>query len=128
MKLNYEDQLSNQLPLTEATFFILLSLVDGRKHGYAILKDVRVLSQGRVRLSTGTLYGAITRLLDQGLIERVNEEDPDLVGRPRKFYELSFTGQQILQAESVRLSSMLVSLQQRLGQAYNCSIQATTTG
>ena len=108
------DQQSIYLPLTEATFFILLSMAIERKHGYAILKEVQILSQERVRLSTGTLYGALTRLLDQGLIECVAAEDPNLVGRPRRFYALTPTGRQLLQAERERLRGMLASLQQRL--------------
>ena len=61
------------LPLTESTFYILLSLAPGPKHGYAIMKDVKMLSESRDLLSTGTLYGAIKRLLDQGWILRVDE-------------------------------------------------------
>jgi len=63
-----DDDLHDILPLTEATFFILLSLAPGAKHGYAILKEVPLLSQQRVTLSTGTLYGALKRLLTAGWI------------------------------------------------------------
>ena len=62
---------ASYLPLTEPTFYILLSLAPSKKHGYAILRDVEGLSKGRLRLSTSTLYSALARLLDQGLIERV---------------------------------------------------------
>ena len=62
-------------PLTESVLLILLSLAGQPRHGYAILKDVEFLSNGRVMLSTGTLYGAIQRLLANGWIERVEEED-----------------------------------------------------
>jgi DNA-binding PadR family transcriptional regulator len=58
------------LPLTEATFFILLSIAQRPKHGYAILKDVESLSGGRIKFSTGTLYGAISRLLEQEWVDR----------------------------------------------------------
>ncbi len=103
-------QVEDYLPLTEATFLILLSLVPNPKHGYAILKTVQELSEGRVRLSTGTLYGALDRLLDLGWIERVREEDDPVEGeRPRKSYQLSGMGRQVLQAETRRMSS-LVSL------------------
>lgn len=60
-----------ELPLTETTFFILLSLSPKPKHGYAMMKDVESLSEGRIRLSTGTLYGAIKRLLEKGWIKRL---------------------------------------------------------
>ena len=55
------------LPLTETTFFIMLSLASKPKHGYAIMKEVETLSRGNVQLRTGTLYGAIKRLLGGGL-------------------------------------------------------------
>ncbi len=64
-------------PLTEAIFYILLSLTDGKKHGYAIMKDIRYLSEGEVQLSTSTLYNALNRMEEQGLINRANESDDD---------------------------------------------------
>lgn len=103
MKQN--DEIRDQLPLTEATFFILLSLSSGKKHGYAIMKDVERLSDGRVSMSTGTLYGALTRMLDQGWIERVDE--PQQGARPRNSYVLSGVGTQIMQAETERLMSLV---------------------
>ncbi len=100
------DNLHAQLPLTEATFFILLSLAPGQNHGYAILKDVEALSAGRVKLSTGTLYGALKRLLDQDWIERVDDDAPEASGRPRKAYRLTRLGRRILEAETARLRQM----------------------
>lgn len=104
------------LPLTEPTFFILLSLAPGQKHGYAILKDVVELSEGRVTLSTSTLYTALARLLEQGLVERV---DNDLTARtgpglPRKAYVLSELGRRVIQAETARLESLTAAAQLRL--------------
>ena len=104
------------LPLTEATFYVMLSMAAEQRHGYAILKDVKALSQGRVVLSTGTLYGALSRLLDAGLIDRVQEEDPDLVGRPRKFYCLTRRGRRTLEAEVKRLQDLLAAARPRLAQ------------
>ena len=95
------------LPLTETTFFILLSLAQSEKHGYAILKNVESLSSGKIILSNGTLYGALTRLLDQGLIERINVEEPPESERPRKAYRLSLDGRSVLNAEIARLENML---------------------
>jgi PadR family transcriptional regulator PadR len=97
----------NFLPLREPTFFILLSLAQGKKHGYAILKDVESLSNGKIVLSNGTLYGALVRLLDQGLIERLSSEEPHNPGRPRKAYQLTKDGLTVLQAEISRLQNML---------------------
>jgi len=98
--------LHDKLPLTEATFYILLGLAPGQRHGYALLKDVEALSAGRVRLSTGTLYGALKRLLDQDWIERVDDDAPEANARPRKAYRLSRLGRRILEAETARLRQM----------------------
>jgi DNA-binding PadR family transcriptional regulator len=110
---------SEFLPLREPTYFILVSLADGEKHGYAILKDVEALSQGRVQLSTSTLYEALARLLDQGLVTRTTEIDHDETanhpGRPRKFYQLTYGGQQVLDAEVTRLHGLVAAANQRLG-------------
>ena len=106
--------LQDYLPLTETTFYILLSMAVERKHGYAILKDVEELSKGRVVPSTGTLYGALSRLLDQELIVRVEEENPEEVGRPRKFYSLTQFGSKVLEAEMVRLRTLVVTAERRI--------------
>jgi len=98
-------------PLTEATFLILLSLAQQPRHGYAILKDVASLSDGRVALSTGTLYGVIHRLLQQGWIARREEEAQEdqgaaETGRLRKSYTLTRLGRLMLQAEVARIQSL----------------------
>ena len=103
------------LPLTESTFYILLSLAPGRKHGYAILKDVKDLSKERVNLSTSTLYTAVGRLLDQELIERFADDEEDVSpGLPRKSYALTELGMRVLEAESVRLQGMVKEARLRL--------------
>ncbi len=96
-------------PLTEATYLILLSLVPAPKHGYAIMKDVQSLSEGRVTLSTGTLYGVIKRLLEQGWIERVDEtkESENHPGRSRKSYTLTRMGKIVLNTETNRLQTLV---------------------
>jgi DNA-binding PadR family transcriptional regulator len=99
------------LPLSEATFLILLSLAQQPKHGYAIMKDVETLSNGRVQLSTGTLYGAIKRLLEQEWIERFDETEVN--GRERKSYRLTDLGRRILKAETVRMQSLVTVAHQR---------------
>lgn len=99
----------SNLPLTEATYFILLSLAPGPRHGYAIMKDVRALSQGRITLSTGTLYGALKRLLDQDWILRTGEPGSNGAGRERKAYCLTQLGRRILSAEIERLDSLIAA-------------------
>jgi len=100
------------LPLSEAVFFILLSLLPGPKHGYAIMKDVETLSDSRVSLSTGTLYGALKRLLEGGWVQRVEEEGDDS-GRERKAYRLTQLGKAILEAETERMQSLVRITQKR---------------
>ncbi|HBY08946.1 MAG TPA: PadR family transcriptional regulator [Chloroflexi bacterium] len=101
------DDLLDYLPLREPTFLILLSLAPGPKHGYAILKEVEALSEGRVLLSTGTLYGAIKRLLDEGWIRRVDDPLPNGTERERKAYELTETGRRAMNAEVERLRKLV---------------------
>jgi DNA-binding PadR family transcriptional regulator len=100
-------------PLSEATFFILLSLSPGPRHGYAIMKDVQGLSEGRVVLSTGTLYGALKRLLDQGWVKRVDDPAPDEVQRERKAYALMDRGRRVLEAEIARLNKLVAAGRRR---------------
>ena len=106
------DILTHQ-PLREPTFYILLSLSPGPKHGYAILKDVETLSEGRVLLSTGTLYGAIKRLLDREWIKRSADPEPETADRDRKAYALTEHGRRALNAEVERLRKLLVVAQIR---------------
>jgi DNA-binding PadR family transcriptional regulator len=115
-----QDDISKLLPLREPTFFILLSLSEGEKHGYAIIKDVADVSSGKVNLSTGTLYEALARLLDQALIERVetDADKDDAVthpGRPRKAYRLTTKGERVVQAEMMRLHTLITAARQRIG-------------
>jgi DNA-binding PadR family transcriptional regulator len=93
------------LPLTPAMFYVLVSLADGATHGYAILKDVEQLTSGAVRLSTGTLYGIIKRLLNDGLVrERAARSGDD---DRRRSYELTPFGREVARAEATRLEQTL---------------------
>lgn len=91
------------LPLTEPVLLILLSLAGQARHGYSILKDVEQMSDGRVVLSTGTLYGALRRLLDEEWIERIEEEDSS---RGRQAYRLTARGRRNLQVEVGRMKHL----------------------
>jgi len=90
-------------PLTEPVFLVLLSLAEQPRHGYSILKDVESMSGGRVLLSTGTLYGALQRLLGAGWIERVQEDDTP---RDRRTYRLTPRGRRNLQMEIERMRQL----------------------
>jgi DNA-binding PadR family transcriptional regulator len=97
------------LPLTETSFFILLSLAVTPKHGYAIIQDVDGMSAGRVCMATGTLYSALRRMLEEGWIERI-EDSPIHNGsdsRERKLYQLTDFGRSILNLETERLKALV---------------------
>src|SRR5574341_1840593 len=95
-----------QFALSEQTYFILLSLQSEPKHGYAIAKDVQSLSKGRVKLSVSTLYTTLKRLLDDDWI-RLLDEVPQGPGKPRKIYEITKKGGNVLVAEIQRLDALL---------------------
>ena len=101
-------------PLSETTFFILLSLEGRPKHGYAIMKEVEELSQQRVLLSTGTLYSAIKRLLAEGWISRLDLPEDSNDGRDRKSYALSSRGRKVLRAETHRMRDLVELAAQRV--------------
>ena len=107
-----------QTPLTESTYFILLSLSPEPKHGYAIMKDVQTLSENRIALSTGTLYGALKRLLDQGWIIRLDDATSKGTVRDRKVYKLSQHGRRVLMDEIARLNTLLNAANQRLAREH----------
>jgi DNA-binding PadR family transcriptional regulator len=92
-----------ELPLTEPVLLILLSLAEHPRHGYSILKDVEEVSGGRVVLSTGTLYGALRRLLYAAWIERFEEDD---TSRGRQAYRLTALGRRTLQTEVARMKQL----------------------
>ena len=87
-------------PLTEPVFLILTSLAEQPRHGYALLQDIQQISNGRVMLSTGTLYGALRRLLEDGWIERFEQED---TSREKQAYRLTSIGREHLQLELDRM-------------------------
>jgi DNA-binding PadR family transcriptional regulator len=99
------------LPLQEPTFYILLSLRGGEKHGYAILKDIEELSNEQLKLSTGTLYGALYRLLDQGLIEQIEPQDR---ARGKKVYRLTHSGLEIFDADISRMKHLLLAVNKKV--------------
>ena len=93
----------DSLPLTPALFHVLLSLTDGEKHGYAIIKEVEERTGGSVRLSTGTLYGIVKRLLQDGWIRDSVLGSTDR----RRAYRLTAFGRKVAQAEADRLRELV---------------------
>ena len=96
------------LPLTPALFHVLLALADGEKHGYVISKEIARRTNNEVRLSTGTLYGIIKRLLDDEMIEE-SAERPDfsLDDQRRRYYRLTKLGKAVAEAEAERMERVL---------------------
>src|SRR5436309_6533067 len=99
------------LPLTPAMFHVLVALADGEAHGYAIMKEVERLTGGGVRLSTGTLYGIIKRLLSEGLIRERSRASRD---PRRRSYELTPFGRDVARAEAARLEQTLTIAKRKM--------------
>ena len=96
------------LPLSSPVFHILLALADGERHGYGIMQEVKYRTEGQVRLVPGTLYGAMKRLLEKGIIEEADERpDPEMNDERRRYYRLSDFGLKVLSAEAIRLEGMV---------------------
>jgi len=102
------DDPTSFLPLPSAPLHIMLALREGERHGYAVMRDVERLSGGAVKMGPGTLYGAIKRLLADGLIEESAERpDPELDDQRRRYYRLTGLGERVCAAEIERLSKLL---------------------
>ena len=96
------------IPLTPRVFHILLALVDEEQHGYRIMKEVEVRSDGRVRIGPGTLYEAIHRLVKNKLIEEsCDRPDSEMDDQRRRYYRLTQLGRGVLAAESERLAALV---------------------
>jgi len=102
--------MKNLLPLTPQVFHILVALADRDQHGYGIMQDVAERTGGGMRLSPGTLYGSIKRMLEQGLVVELRAKDrPDVQDddERRRYYRLTPLGRKVVKAEAARLSEMV---------------------
>ena len=96
------------LPLPPATFHILLALADQDRHGYAIIQDVEERTEGELRLSAGTLYRSIARMVEQGLISEVTRRPPaHLDDERRRYYRITPFGRSVARAEMARLQQLV---------------------
>jgi DNA-binding PadR family transcriptional regulator len=93
------------VPLTPTVFAILLSLAEGDKHGYAMMKDARAPEGGGVRLGPGTLYGSLDRMMRDGLVVESDVQDDER----RRYYRLTKLGSAVLAAELHRLDAAVTS-------------------
>lgn len=107
------------LPLTPAAYQVLVALADHDKHGWAILKEVAERTSGKIRLSSGTLYGLLKRLLEDGLIAESEERPPRRWDdRRRRYYRLTDLGRSVVEAEVERLREALeAAVGKNLGKA-----------
>jgi len=126
------DRVDSLLPLTPAVLHILLAVAGGPRHGYAIAREVEAVTDGRVRMGPGTLYGSIQRMQDAGLIREADARaaeaaakkkpggaasDPAPDGRAerRRYYEATPLGVRVLRAEAARLQAVLRLVESRIG-------------
>lgn len=108
MKSTIEAQPEDLLPLQSAVFQILVALADRERHGYGIMQDIAARTDGKMRLSPGTLYGSIKRMLEQGLIQESEERpDPELDDERRRYYRITDFGRRVAGAETERLSKLV---------------------
>ena len=99
---------NNLLPLPVAMFHILVAVADQDRHGYAIMQDIAARTNGALKLSPGTLYGSIRRMLDQNLILELNDrERPKEDDERRRYYRITAFGRSVAQAETTRLTALL---------------------
>ena len=95
------------LPLPPAVLHILISLGEGDKHGYAVMTEIAERTHGQVRMSPGTLYGSIRKMLDGGLIEEFSPRNRDAADERRRYYRLTGFGRSVAAAEVERLTALL---------------------
>jgi len=96
------------LPLPPATFHILMAVSDEDRHGYAIIQEVAARTHGQIKLSAGTLYRSVQRMLEQGLIsETADRPAPELDDERRRYYRITALGSAVARAETTRLSQLV---------------------
>jgi len=100
-------EVSALLPLPPATFHILLAVADEPRHGYAISQDIAARTSGAIKMSFGTLYRSIQRMLEQGLLEEVRERPVDGDDERRRYYRVTRFGTVVARAEVRRLAEMV---------------------
>jgi DNA-binding PadR family transcriptional regulator len=102
------NQIEALLPLPTATFHILVALADDDRHGYAIIQDVEARTGGELRMSAGTLYRSIQRMLEQGLIVETRDRPaPEEDDERRRYYRITPFGTAVAKAEAQRLTSLV---------------------
>ena len=101
------DPVADLLPLPPATLHILLALADGERHGYAIIQDVEARTGGELRMSAGTLYRSVARMVEQGLIVEVAKRRSRADDERRRYYRVTPFGTAVSRAEVRRLDQLV---------------------
>jgi DNA-binding PadR family transcriptional regulator len=101
-----DERVTSLLPLQPTTFHILLSLTDEERHGYAIILEVARRTQGELKLSAGTLYRSIQRMVESGLITETRNR-PEMDDERRRYYRITPLGKAVAEAEAGRLRDLL---------------------
>ena len=116
MAKSEKDSLQALLPLALPIFHMLLALSEGERHGYALKREILRRTSGKLNLGSGALYGSISRMLEQGLIEE-SEERPDLHldDVRRRYYRITALGRRVAQAEALRLQQLVRLAESSLG-------------
>jgi DNA-binding PadR family transcriptional regulator len=108
MSASLDPQPASFLPLPVATFHILMAVAEEDRHGYAIIQEVAARTGGELRLSAGTLYRSIQRMLEQGLLTETRERpDPELDDERRRYYRITPLGAAVARAEARRLAQLV---------------------
>lgn len=97
--------LSKYIPMTESSCYVLLSVLKEEKHGYAIMKDIREMTHGSVSITNGTLYGILSRMKEDGLIQTFEEQENKII------YKITDVGREILHAEKKRIEELYHNLE-----------------
>jgi DNA-binding PadR family transcriptional regulator len=100
-------------PLPAASLHLVLALLDGESHGYALMRRVEELSDGAVRMGPGTLYGTLNRLVDDGQIVETTDRRARSDGERRRYYELTKSGRQLARDELTRLTTLVERVTRR---------------
>jgi DNA-binding PadR family transcriptional regulator len=108
MSNNKRSTAEDLLPLAPAVFHILLSLGEGERHGYALKREIARRTDGKLTLGAGVLYGSISKMLAQGLIEESDDRpDPHLDDERRRYYKITTFGRKVAQAEAARMRALV---------------------
>ena len=110
-----KDLIDQFLPLPLPIFHLLLALVNGERHGYALKREILQRTDGKLNLGSGALYGSINKMLEQELIEESDERpDAHLDDERRRYYRITALGRKVVQAEALRLRELVRLAEGRL--------------